>query len=61
MTLKLANDKKEEPEKKDLYITFTDLYKRKQGWIEEMLADGWRIFINPKKGRIIQVSLVEYK
>jgi len=60
MTLKIAGNKHEEPEKV-LYITFTDLYKNKQNWLEEKLAEGYRIFINPKKGRVLEISLVSYK
>lgn len=61
--MRLISEKKEEenPKKEDLYITFTELYARKQCWIEQKLAEGHRVFINPKKGRILQVSLVEYK
>ena len=60
--MRLISDKKEDDKKKeDLYITFTDLYKNKQEWLESKLAEGHRIFINPKKGRVLQVSLVEYR
>jgi hypothetical protein len=62
MTLKIAGQKPEasEPDK-ILYITFTDLYKNKQCWLEEKLAEGYRIFINPKKGRVLEVKLVDYR
>lgn len=63
LIMRLISDKKEDdkPKKEDLYVTFTDLYKNKQGWIEQKLLEGHRIFINPKKGRIIQISLAEYR
>ncbi len=60
MTLRVVDEKKEE-KKEHLYITFTDLYKNKQGWLEEQLAKGHRIFINPKSGRILEIKLVDYK
>lgn len=61
MTLKIAGNKSEEPKEKTIYITFTELYSKKQCWLEERLQEGYRVFINPKKGRALEVSLVEYK
>jgi hypothetical protein len=60
MTLRVVDDKKEE-KKESLYITFTDLYKFKQSWLEEKLHEGHRVFIMPKKGRALEVKLVDYK
>lgn len=61
--MRLISDKKEDdkPKKEDIYISFTDLYKMKQRWLEEKLTEGHRVFLNPKKGRIIQISLAEYR
>jgi hypothetical protein len=60
MTLRVVDDKKEE-KKEHLYITFTELYSRKQSWLEEKLNEGHRIFLNPKSGRVLEIKLVDYR
>jgi hypothetical protein len=60
MTLRVVDEKKE-LEKEDIYLSFTDLYSKKQSWLEEQLAKGHRIFLLPKRGPAIQLSLVKYK
>jgi hypothetical protein len=59
MTLKIAHEEK--PQEKEIYISFTDLYAKKQGWVEQKLLEGYRVFLNPKKGRALEISLVKYK
>jgi len=59
MTLKIINEEK--PQEKEIYISFTDLYSKKQGWLEEKLAEGYRVFLTPKKGRALEISLVKYR
>jgi hypothetical protein len=60
MTLRVVDDKKEE-KKEDIYITFTELYSRKQSWLEEQLSKGHRVFLMPKKGPAIQLILAHYR
>ena len=60
MTLRVVDEKKE-LEKEDIYLSFTDLYSRKQAWLEEQLAKGHRIFLLPKRGPAIQLVLAKYK
>jgi hypothetical protein len=61
MTLRVVGEKKDEEKKEDLHLTFTDLYSKKQAWLEEQLNKGHRIFLIPKKGRIMEIKLVDYR
>ena len=61
MTLKIAQEEKSQEKKEDIYISFTELFSRKQEWIEEQLAKGHRIFLMPRKGPAIQLVLVSYR
>jgi hypothetical protein len=61
MSLRIASEKKEESEKEQIYVSFTDLYERKQLWLEEQLNKGHRVFLTPKKGRVLEIKLVEYR
>jgi len=61
MTLRVVGEKKDEEKKEDIYLSFTDLYSKKQAWLEEKLNEGHRIFLNPKSGRPIELKLVDYK
>lgn len=58
MTLKLASEKKEEP--KEIYLSFSELIAKKQAWVEEKLAQGHRVFLLPRRGRTIELTLVKY-
>ena len=59
MSLRIAGEKKEEV--KEIYISFTDLYEKKQSWLEQKLSEGYRVFLNPKKGRALEIKLVSYQ
>lgn len=59
MSLRIAGEKKEEV--KEIYISFTDLYAKKQCWVEQKLSEGYRVFLNPKKGKPIELKFVSYQ
>ena len=52
--------KQPSPSKPDkVYISFTDLYAKKQEWLEKQLLEGKEIYILSKKIPPIKVSLAE--
>lgn len=45
----------------DIFISFSDLYQKKQSWLEEQLCEGKRVFLISKRGLPIKLSLAEFK
>lgn len=41
---------------KDIYITFTELYTKKQVWLEEMIDKGHTLYLMPKKGAPLKIT-----
>lgn len=45
------------PKDKPIMITYTELYSKKQAWLEDMLYQGYQVYLVSKRGLPIKLTL----
>ena len=59
MSFKKVSPDSPEEKPKVLFIKFTDLYIKKQEWLEDKLIEGYTVYLTGRSGRPLKISLTE--